>query len=194
MRATRGPRDDPSEGTLMAADITRHTDPADGAAARWFAGFTVGIRNALPPWLQRLLPVTFIGYAIINGSSFLLDMGILALIGGWLPHVPYGITFSIGYGIASVYAFILNRWLNFREHGDLGKQSGKYTFVIISNYVIWILGFGSLLGYFQVPLMVARVTAACIEGLYIYLMLRLWVFPRAKADAEAGAQPGPAAP
>ena len=60
--------------------------------------------------------------------------------------------------------------------------------------MIWILGFGSLLGYFQVPLMVARVTAACIEGLYIYLMLRLWVFPRAKADAEAGAQPGPAAP
>ena len=53
--------------------------------------------------------------------------------------------------------------------------------VIISNYVIWILGFGSLLGYFQVPLMVARVTAACIEGLYIYLMLRLWVFPRARS-------------
>ena len=27
----------------------------------------------------------------------------------------------------------------------------------------------------------ARVVAACIEGLYIYLMLRLWVFPRARS-------------
>ena len=29
--------------------------------------------------------------------------------------------------------------------------------------------------------MLARVVAACIEGLYIYLMLRLWVFPRARS-------------
>ena len=96
--------------------------------------------------------------------------------------LPYGVVFSIGYGVASIYAFILNRWLNFREHGDLGKQSGKYTFVIVSNYVIWILGFGSLLGVLHVPVMLARVIAACIEGLYIYLMLRLWVFPRAKLE------------
>lgn len=166
---------------------------SDGPAAIWFAGFTRRVQDALPERVQRILPDTFIGYAIINGSAFVLDMGILWLIGhflhsGWIPHVPYGVTFSVGYGIAAVYAFFLNRWLNFREHGDLGKQSGKYTFVIISNYVIWILGFGTLLGNLHVHLMVARVTAACIEGLYIYLMLRLWVFPRAKGaglDADA---------
>ena len=163
------------------------SDGTHGAAAQWFARFSTRIREALPQTLQRVLPITFIGYAFINGSAFMLDMGLLTVMDRLIPHWPYGIVFSIGYALASVYAFILNRWLNFREHGDLGKQSGKYTFVIISNYVIWILGFGTLLGVLGVPLMIARVMAACIEGLYIYLMLRLWVFPRRKADVDAEA-------
>lgn len=168
-----------------SAHLGADAEQPDGPAAIWFARFTRSARSALPERVRRLLPETFIGYAIINGSAFVLDMGILWLIGhffhhGWIPHLPYGATFSIGYGIAAVYAFFLNRWLNFREHGDLGKQSGKYTFVIISNYVIWILGFGTLLGNLHVHLLVARVTAACIEGIYIYLMLRLWVFPCAQ--------------
>ena len=162
-------------------------DGTDGAAAQWFARFTTRIRESLPASVQRVLPITFIGYAFINGSAFLLDMGFLAVVGQFLPHWPYGIVFSMGYALASVYAFFLNRWLNFREHGDLGKQSGKYTFVIVSNYVIWILGFGTLLDLLGVPLMVARVTAACFEGLYIYLLLRLWVFPRRKGEVDAEA-------
>ena len=164
----------------MSSEVTQ---APDGPAARWFAGFTARIHRALPARVRRVLPVTFIGYAMINGSAFLLDMGILAFLeevrGGGL---PYGVVFLKGTATAASYAFILNRWLNFREHGDLGKQSGKYTFVIVSNYVIWILGFGSLLGVLHVPVMLARVIAACIEGLYIYLMLRLWVFPRAKLE------------
>lgn len=167
-------------------------DGTDSAAAQWFARFTARIRSALPASVQRVLPVTFIGYAFINGSAFLLDMAFLAVLGQVMPHWPYGIVFSIGYGLASIYAFFLNRWLNFREHGDLGKQSSKYTFVIVSNYVIWILGFGTLLGVLGVPLMVARVTAACIEGLYIYLLLRLWVFPRRKGEQADAVAPGPA--
>ena len=159
----------------------------DGPAALWFARFTRGIHDALPESVRRLLPVTFIGYAIINGSSFVIDMAILSVIGHYW-NLPYGISFSIGYALASVYAFVLNRWLNFREHGNLGAQSSKYTFVIVSNYVIWILGFGSLLGYLGVQLQVARVTAACIEGVYIYLMLRLWVFPRHTGDADSGVE------
>ena len=164
----------------MSSEVTQ---APDGPAARWFAGFTARIHRALPARVRRVLPVTFIGYAMINGSAFLLDMGIHAFLEQFrVGGLPYGVVFSIGYGVASIYAFILNRWLNFREHGDLGKQSGKYTFVIVSNYVIWILGFGSLLGVLHVPVMLARVIAACIEGLYIYLMLRLWVFPRAKLE------------
>lgn len=162
----------------------------DGRAALWFARLTRRIHDALPVRLHRILPVTFIGYAIINGSSFLLDMGMLTIIGHFW-RLPYGISFSIGYFLASVYAFFMNRWLNFREHGHLGQQSSKYTFVIVSNYAIWILGFGSLLGYLGVQLQVARVTAACIEGIYIYLLLRFWVFPPHHEPAPVDGVPEP---
>jgi GtrA-like protein len=176
----------------------------DGPAALWFKKFTARLHRALPVPLRRLIPLTFIGYAIINGSAFLLDMAVLvgldralALTAGDLKSAPWitGVVFSIGYAIASVYAFILNRWLNFREHGDLGKQSGKYTAVMISNYLIWIWAVATLLTMWGMPLPVARVTVACCEGLYIYVLLRLWVFPRPRggsvAEAEEGAATGP---
>ncbi|WP_425325654.1 GtrA family protein [Propioniciclava soli] len=175
-------------------------DAADGPAALRFASLMRRIHAALPGPVRRVVPKTFIGYALINGSAFLLDMAFLALISQFLT-LPYGILFSVGYALASVYAFILNRWLNFREHGDLGKQTGKYVLVIVSNYLIWIVGFASLLDLAGLHIMVARVMTACCEGIYIYLMLRLWVFPRGRvdegfvapegADSEASDAPGP---
>lgn len=170
-----------------------HDAKADGPAARWFARFTARVHAGLPPVLARALPTTFIGYALINGSAFVLDMAMLTLIGTFW-HLPYGVTFSIGYALASVYAFFLNRTLNFREHGDLGRQSTKYTFVIVSNYVIWILGFGTLLGVLGVQLQVARVIAACIEGVYIYVLLRFWVFTHRRTTGSATAVALPALP
>lgn len=160
----------------------------DGPAALWFAAFIRRVHAALPGFLRRVLPKTFIGYALINGSAFLLDMGFLALVSHYFA-LPYGVAFSIGYALASIYAFFLNRTLNFREHGDLGKQSSKYLIVIVSNYLIWIVGFASLLQPLGMHIMVARVLTACCEGIYIYLMLRLWVFPRVRADLAAAQDP-----
>ncbi|MFT4294154.1 MAG: GtrA family protein [Micropruina sp.] len=166
----------------------------DGPAALWFRNFTGGIHRALPAALRRVVPLTFIGYAIINGSAFVLDMGVLmgldkalAITAEGLKSAPWitGAVFSFGYAIAAVYAFILNRWLNFREHGDLGKQSWKYTAVMISNYLIWIWAVATLLTTSGMPLPVARVTVACCEGIYIYLLLRLWVFPKSRRQESA---------
>lgn len=167
-------------------------DAADGPAALWFASFIRRVHGALPAAVRRVLPKTFIGYALINGSAFLLDMGFLAILSHFF-RLPYGLLFSIGYALASIYAFILNRWLNFREHGDLGRQTSKYVLVIISNYVIWIVGFASLLDALGLHIMLARITTAGCEGIYIYLMLRLWVFPRGRAaEGFTDADPGPA--
>ncbi|MFV0405760.1 MAG: GtrA family protein [Propioniciclava sp.] len=154
---------------------------SDGPAALAFARFTRAVHLGLPSFLQRVVPQTFIGYALINGSAFLLDLGIASLI-NQIWQLSYPVSFSIGYGIASVYAFFLNRTLNFREHGDLGRQTGKYVAVIVSNYLIWIVGFSALLDSLNVQFQVARVVTACFEGVYIYVMLRLWVFPRHRAD------------
>lgn len=152
-------------------------DRADGAAARWFAGVTRAIHSGLPGWLRRLVPVTFIGYAIINGTAFGIDMAFLSLFHG-NARLPYPMAVTLGYVLASAVSFVVNRWLNFRETTELGKQTSKYVVVIVSNYVLWILLFSSMLEWLGVQYQVARVVAACIEGLYIYTLMRLWVFPR----------------
>lgn len=154
----------------------------DGPAARWFSRFTRSVHVHLPRVLRRILPQTFIGYALINGSAFLIDIGILSLVGEhW--RLPYSLSFSIGYAVASIYAFLLNRSLNFREHGQLGRQTSKYIFVIVSNYLIWVVGFAAVLDLLGVQLQAARIITACFEGLYIYVLLRLWVFPRRPSPA-----------
>lgn len=151
--------------------------PQDGVAARRFARFTSGVHNALPTRLKPLLPPTFIGYALIQTTAFAIDMAFLSLFHG-NAQISYPVAVTLGYVIAACIGFIINRWLNFREHGDLGKQSGKYAVVIVTNYLIWILAFSSLLEWAGVQYQISRFTAACIEGIYIYLLMRFWVFPK----------------
>lgn len=155
----------------------------NGRAERWFAALVLRVHGVLPG-LLRLLPLTFVGFAMINGFSFGVDLVLL-----WVTHgvagLGYPLAVSLSYGLASVLAFFLNKILNFRAHGDTGTQSAKYLFVVVSNYVIWILGFSSLLEWAGVHYQVARVTAACIEGLYIYLLSRFWVFPRGRGLSPA---------
>lgn len=161
---------------VPAADADR-ADRADGRAARWFARFTQAIHAGLPGRLRRIVPVTFIGYGIINGTAFGVDMAFLSLFHG-SAQIPYPLAVTLGYVVASAASFLVNRWLNFRETTELGKQTSKYVVVIVSNYLLWILLFSSLLEALGVHYQVARVVAACIEGLYIYTLMRLWVFPR----------------
>jgi putative flippase GtrA len=137
-------------------------------------------------WLPRSLrwiPVTSIGFAILGGVCFGIDMVALTAMHGGL-GMDYPLAVTIGYGIASVVNFILNRWLNFQAHGEFGKQSAKQLFVVVSNYVVWILLFSSMLEAMGVQYQVSRVVAACVEGVYLYLMMRLWVFPRQHVDGS----------
>lgn len=163
----------------------------DGRAALAFARFTDRIHDALPSPLQRI-PGTFIGYAIINSTAFGIDMLFLSMFHGW-GRITYPVAVTMGYALACVFAFVVNRRLNFRSHGHMGTESAKYSFVVASNYVIWILGFSTLMESMGVQYQMARFTAACIEGLYIYVLLRWWVFPRERALAPvvpvAGAVP-----
>jgi putative flippase GtrA len=134
------------------------------------------LHKALPRFL-KWIPETGIGFAMIGLTGFLIDIGVLTLLHG-AAHVAYPIAVTLGYTTASVVNFFLNRWLNFQMHGNIGKQSGRQLVVVISNYLIWILGFSTVLDVIGVQYQIARVLAACAEGVYLYLMMRLWVFPR----------------
>ena len=156
------------------------------SAAETFTWLTNAIHNRLPRWL-KWLPITWIGFAIIAGSAFLIDMAVLTLLHG--AGLAYPLAVTLAYGVASIANFIFNRWLNFKSHGHIAKQSGKQLFVVVSNYVIWILLFSSFLEGIGVHFQLARIIAACIEGVYLYLMMRMWVFPRKNADEEPAPEP-----
>ena len=163
--------------------------PRRRSAAETFSWLTTSVHKALPRWL-RWIPVTWIGFAILGATCFGIDMVVLtALHGG--AQLPYPVSVTIGYGVASIANFIFNRWLNFQSHGDIAKQSTKQLVVVVSNYLIWILTFSSLLEAIGVQYQVSRVVAAGVEGMYLYLMMRLWVFPRKQQGPEP-ASPEPA--
>ena len=169
----------------QASETTTATEPAASSlqppasnarrAPEIFLRLITTIHSELPGFVRSRLPVTFIGYAIINGSAFFLDITCLWVFYNHF-HWFYPVAVTVGYAIAAVYSFLLNRWLNFQAHGHVIEQGAGYTAGIISQYVIFILGLSSLLHWFGVNAELARVISACCEGIYLYVFIRLWVF------------------
>ena len=176
----------PASATPSAPSTPSAGSPASGArrAPEVFLRLITAIHSVLPGFVRSRLPVTFIGYAIINGSAFLLDIGCLWVFYNHL-HWFYPVAVTVGYAIAAVYSFLLNRWLNFQAHGHVIEQGAGYTAGIISQYVIFILGLSSLLHWFGVNAELARVISACCEGIYLYVFIRLWVFRGVPEPARA---------
>lgn len=144
-------------------------------APRIFLGLITDLHRLIPLPLRERVPVTLIGYALINGTGFLIDISFLALFYDHL-HWLYPIAVTMGYAIAGLYSLMLNRWLNFQAHGHLVTQGTRYAVGLVSQYLIFILGLSSLLHLAGVNAEVARFISACCEGIYLYVLMRLWVF------------------
>ena len=155
--------------------MTERLDDPSRRAPQAFLHVISRIHRLLPAFMRRLVPVTFIGYALINGSAFLLDVSILWMTYEHL-HLFYPLAVTIGYAVAGIYSLLLNRWLNFQAHGHLAAQGSRYLIGLISQYVIFILGLSSLLHWLGVNAELARFVSACCEGIYLYALMRLWVF------------------
>lgn len=121
------------------------------------------------------MPTTAIGFGAISLFTYSLDLSILHLVHrelGW----PYPVSVTIGYVIAFGLAFVLNRWLNFRAHGHVGAQGGRYVLTVLANYALFIVGVSTVLEWAGVHYLVARVLAGLCEAVFMYLMLRWFVF------------------
>ena len=167
-----------SETTTATKPAVSSLQPSASNARRApeiFLRLITTIHSELPGFVRSRLPVTFIGYAMINGSAFFLDITCLWVLYNHF-HWFYPVAVTVGYAIAAVYSFLLNRWLNFQAHGHVIEQGAGYTVGIISQYVIFILGLSSLLHWFGVNAELARIISACCEGIYLYVFIRLWVF------------------
>jgi len=150
-----------------------------GAGSRSYASrfhaFAEDVVARLPFGLDRVVPPTLVGYVVINGSTFALDLGLLTALHGGL-HVALPIAFTVAYVTAFATSYVLNRRLNFRSHAPVGKQLVVYAAAVCVNYLAFILGLATALSAIGLEYHLARVVAGMCEAVYMYAALRWVVF------------------
>jgi len=160
---------------------------------QWFANAMTAISGRLPFGLSAVVPPNVVGYLLINGCTFGLDLGLLTTFhGGFGLALPIAVTLS--YGVASLVSYTCNRILNFRSHGNVGTQLPLYVVILTINYLAFILGLVDGLAALGVEYQVARVLAACCEGVFLYCCMRWLVFRDAMGNQPVGEQHGGAQP
>jgi putative flippase GtrA len=152
--------------------------PAADAAARRGQRFTAVMATVvrrLPFGLSRIVAPSLLGFAVINGFTFSVDLVLLTLahrLLGW----PYPAAVTVSYLAAFALSFVLNRAFNFRSHGALGPQTATYAVAVGINYLAFVLGVGSGLAAAGTGFLVARVASGLCEGAYMYCVMRWVVF------------------
>ncbi|MGW6195547.1 GtrA family protein [Kribbella sp. NPDC055110] len=140
-----------------------------------FASAMAATTRRLPWGLSRIVPPNLLGFALINGFTFGVDLALLTLLRSWL-QLPLWLAITIAYCCAFALSYVLNRTLNFRSHAPVGAQLARYAGVVALNYLVWILGVGTGLTALGVEYHLSRLTAGLCEGLYMYCAMRWIVF------------------
>jgi putative flippase GtrA len=131
----------------------------------------------LPYGLNSVVAPTFLGFVLINGFTFGVDMALLTLLhSGFAVALPIALT--VGYVCAFTLAFFLNRTLNFRSHATVGPQLVTYVVVVVINYAAFIVTLPTSLAAAGMQYHLARIIAGGCEAVYMYTAMRLVVFRR----------------
>lgn len=133
------------------------------------------VARRLPFGLSRVVAPSFLGFVLINGFTFAVDLGLLTLLRGAL-RWPLPLAITVAYLLAFGLSFALNRTFNFRSHAPVRPQMAIYLVAIAINYVVFILGVGSGLTTLGLEYHLARITAGLCEAVYLYSVLRWVVF------------------
>ncbi len=155
------------------------------ARGQWFAPAMAAIARRLPFGLSRVVPPNVVGYLLINGCTFSLDLSLLTLFHGVFGVIlPVAVT--LGYSIASLVSYTANRILNFESHGSVGTQLPLYVGILTVNYLVFIFGLVDGLAAIGVEYQAARIIAACCEGVFLYCCMRWLVFRDAMGSTSVG--------
>ena len=131
----------------------------------------------LPFGLDSIVAPTFLGFAVLNGFTFGVDLILLTGLHSGL-RIPLPVAVTAAYACAFTLSYFLNRILNFRSHGAVGPQFMIYVVVVVLNYLAFIVGVSSGLAALGVEYHVARILAGACEALYMYSAMRWVVFRR----------------
>jgi putative flippase GtrA len=140
-----------------------------------FAAVMAACVRRLPFGLARIAPPSLLGFVVINGFTFGVDLLLLTALHGGL-RWPLPVSITVSYLTAFGLSYVLNRGLNFRSHGAVGPQVTVYAAVVAVNYLVWILGVGDGLAALGADYRLARVAAGACEALYMYAAMRWLVF------------------
>jgi putative flippase GtrA len=157
------------------------------------------VARRLPFGLSTVVPPNVLGYVVINLCTFSIDLGLLTLFHGVFKLIP-PVAVTLSYAIASLTSYAVNRVLNFRSHGSLGTQLPLSIAIFAVNYLVFLLGVFEGLLALGLEYQLARILAACCEGVFLYCCMRWLVFrdalgnkpvePRHSGDAVEPAAPG----
>jgi putative flippase GtrA len=131
----------------------------------------------LPLGLNSVVAPTFLGFVVINGFTFAVDLVLLTVLHGGL-RIALPVAVTVAYACAFTLSYFLNRILNFRSHGAVGPQLAVYAVVVVVNYLAFIIGVCSGLAALGVEYHLARIVAGACEAVYMYSAMRWMVFRR----------------
>ncbi|MGW6199224.1 GtrA family protein [Kribbella sp. NPDC055110] len=140
-----------------------------------FSSLMAAVVRRLPWGLSRVVPASFVGFVVINGFTFGVDLALLTVLRSAV-GLPIWLAITVAYCAAFGLSYVLNRTLNFHSHGAVGRQVAVYVVVVAVNYLVWILGVGAGLSALGVEYHVSRVIAGACEAVYMYCALRWLVF------------------
>ncbi|EOD67149.1 hypothetical protein H480_18052 [Amycolatopsis vancoresmycina DSM 44592] len=136
----------------------------------------------LPLGLSRIVAPTFLGFCLINGFTFGVDLGLLTVFHGVLGW-PVWLAITLAYVCAFGLSFALNRTFNFHSHAAVGRQLVLYIVAIAVNYAAFLLGVGAGLTALGIEYHVSRVLAGACEGVFMYAVMR-WVIFRDSGQGQ----------
>lgn len=131
----------------------------------------------LPFGLRSVVAPTFLGFCLINGFTFSVDLMILTGLHGGL-GLPVPVAVTTAYLCAFALSYVLNRVFNFQSHAPVGNQVAVYVLVVVANYLAFILGLTSLLAAMGLHYQLSRIMAGICEAIYMYCAMRWVVFRR----------------
>ncbi|WP_327113034.1 GtrA family protein [Nocardia sp. NBC_01730] len=158
------------------------SETADTIADR-FTRWCEAVVARLPFGLNRALPPTFLGFALINSGTFGVDLALLSLLHGWW-GLPVWLSVTVAYVCAFGLSFVLNRTFNFHSYAPVGRQAAVYVVVVVINYLAFILGVASGLTALGLEYHLSRLLAGACEAGYMYSALRWVVFRRRAVGLE----------
>ena len=150
-----------------------------------FGAFCAAVVRVLPLGLSRLVAPTFLGFCLINGFTFAVDLALLTTFHGALGW-PVWLAITLAYVCAFGLSFALNRTFNFHSHAAVGRQLVLYVVAIGVNYAALLLGVGAGLTALGVEYHLARIVAGACEGVFMYSVLRWVVFRDPAGSAGQG--------